>query len=158
MRKSLAFAAGVCCALWMIFSTEDRALAGFIQENDPSAITSQDLLNGFKNPGWLMYSGDYSGQRHSPLKQITPDNVKRLAAQWTFQTETMARGRGFEATALALDGVLYVTGPNNYAWALDARTGKPFWRYRRDLPPKWQDLHQQAQGWRGGQTCRDRDD
>ena len=55
-------------------------------------------------------------------------------AQWTFQTETTARGRGFEATPLILDGVLYVTGPNNYAWALDARTGKMFWRYRRDLP------------------------
>ena len=47
----------------------------------------------------------------------------------------MARGRGFEATPLILDGVLYVTGPNNYAWALDARTGRPFWRYRRELPP-----------------------
>ena len=34
----------------------------------------------------------------------------------------------------SLDGVLYVTGPNNYAWALDARTGRPFWRYRRELP------------------------
>ncbi len=33
------------------------------------------------------------------------------------------------------DGVLYVTGSNNLAWALDARTGRPFWSYRRDLPP-----------------------
>jgi alcohol dehydrogenase (cytochrome c) len=35
---------------------------------------------------WLSYSGDYSGQRHSPLTQITPENVDRLTAQWTFQT------------------------------------------------------------------------
>ena len=99
-------------------------------------VTYQDLLNGLKDPTrWLTYSGDYSGQRHSPLKQITPENARRLTAQWTFQTETTARGRGFEATPLILDGVLYVTGPNNYAWALDARTGKMFWRYRRDLPP-----------------------
>ena len=27
---------------------------------------------------WLTYHGDYSGQRHSPLTQITPDNVNRL--------------------------------------------------------------------------------
>ena len=46
----------------------------------------------------------------------------------------MARGRGFEATPLVLDGVMYVTGPNGFAWALDAQTGRPFWRYRRDLP------------------------
>ena len=30
--------------------------------------------------------------------------------------------------------MLYVTGSNNFAWALDARTGRPFWTYRRDLP------------------------
>ena len=47
----------------------------------------------------------------------------------------MTRGRGFEATPLVLDGVLYVTGSNNFAWALDARTGRPFWQYRRELPP-----------------------
>ena len=98
-------------------------------------VTYQDLLDGLKNPSrWLMYSGDYNGQRHSPLKQITPENVSRLTAQWTYQTGTTARGRGFEATALVLDGVVYVTGPNNFAWALDARTGRPFWQYRRDLP------------------------
>jgi alcohol dehydrogenase (cytochrome c) len=98
-------------------------------------VTYEDLRNGLKNPSsWLTYSGDYSGQRHSPLKQITPENAHRLTAQWTFQTETMARGRGYEATPLVLDGVLYATGPNNFAWALDARTGHSFWRYRRDLP------------------------
>src|SRR5713226_2560407 len=98
-------------------------------------VTDQDLLSGLKNPSsWLTYSGDYSGQRHSPLKQITPENAHRLSAQWTFQTETMARGRGYEATPLIIDGVLYATGPNDFAWALDARTGRPFWRYRRDLP------------------------
>ena len=30
--------------------------------------------------------------------------------------------------------MLYVSGSNNFAWALDARTGRPFWQYRRDLP------------------------
>ena len=110
------------------------SLLGRAQEGS-TLITSQQLLNGLKNPAaWLMYSGDYSGQRHSPLKQITPENAKRLAAQWTFQTETMARGRGFEATPLIIDGVLYSTGPNDYAWAIDARTGRMFWRYRRELP------------------------
>jgi alcohol dehydrogenase (cytochrome c) len=105
------------------------------QDVGAPAVTYQDLLDGLKNPSrWLTYSGEYNGQRHSPLKQITPQNVSRLAAQWTYQTGTTARGRGFEATPLVLDGVLYVTGPNNYAWALDARTGRAFWQYRRELP------------------------
>ncbi len=29
---------------------------------------------------------------------------------------------------------MYLTGPFNNAWALDARTGRPFWRYQRQLP------------------------
>jgi alcohol dehydrogenase (cytochrome c) len=100
-----------------------------------TGITYRDIVDGLKDPTrWLTYSGDYSGRRHSPLTQITPSNVHRLAPEWTLQTGTMTRGRGFEATALAWDGVLYVTGSNNFAWALDARTGRPFWQYRRELP------------------------
>jgi len=30
--------------------------------------------------------------------------------------------------------VLYVTGPQNVAWAVDARSGRQIWRYRRELP------------------------
>src|SRR6185369_9777105 len=57
-----------------------------------STITPQALLDGLKDPSrWLTYSGDYSGQRHSPLKQITPENASRLTAQWTYQTGTTAR-------------------------------------------------------------------
>jgi alcohol dehydrogenase (cytochrome c) len=99
-------------------------------------VTYRDLLNGLKDSSrWLTFSGDYTGMRHSPLKEITPSNVQRLASEWAFQTGTMTRGRGFEGTPLALDGGLYVTGSNNFAWALDARTGRPFWQYRRELPP-----------------------
>ena len=98
-------------------------------------ITTRDISAGLADPSrWLTFSGDYSGRRHSPLTQISPGNVHRLAPQWTFQSGTTTRGRGFEATPLALDGVLYVTGSNNFAWAIDARTGRPFWQYRRELP------------------------
>jgi alcohol dehydrogenase (cytochrome c) len=96
-------------------------------------ITSKDLLDGLANPGrWLTYSGDYSGRRHSPLTQVTPDNVGRLAAQWTFQTGIS--GHKFETTPLLIDGVLYATGPLNYAWAIDVKTGRQIWRYQRRLP------------------------
>ena len=66
----------------------------------PGCVTTQDLLDGLKNPArWLQYSGDYTGQRHSPLTQITPQNVNRLTPQWTFQADTIATGRGFEVDA-----------------------------------------------------------
>ena len=100
-----------------------------------SGPSYDDILQGFADSSrWLTYSGDYSGQRHSPLTQITKDNVQQLRPVWTFQTGTTTRGRGFETTPLIDDGVLYVTGSNNYAWAIDAKTGRSFWQYRRNLP------------------------
>jgi len=103
----------------------------------PSAgITSNDLLDGLKNPSrWLQYSGDYTGRRHSPLTQITPQNVAQLRAQWAFQADTIATTRGFESTPLVIDGVIYLTGANGSAWAIDARTGRPFWRFRYPNAP-----------------------
>jgi alcohol dehydrogenase (cytochrome c) len=100
------------------------------------AVTDQDLLDGFKSSGrWLQYSGDYSGKRHSPLTQITPQNVTQLKAQWAFQADSIATGRGFESTPLVIDGVIYLTGANGNAWAIDARTGRQFWRFRYPNAP-----------------------
>ena len=106
------------------------------QQNGGPKVTPQDLLDGLKDPSrWLTYSGDYFGHRHSPLTQITPENVHQLAAQWTFQTGTQG---SFQTTPLVIDGVLYVTGFNNHAWAIDARSGRQIWHYRRELP---EDMH-----------------
>jgi alcohol dehydrogenase (cytochrome c) len=101
----------------------------------PRSVAAADLQAGLKDPGrWLTFGGNYSNQRHSPLTQITPQNVAGLRPQWLFQTEMPAPGRGFETTPLVVDGVMYITGNNNTAWALDARTGRPVWSYRRRLP------------------------
>ena len=48
-------------------------------ESAAQEITSEQLLEGLKNPNrWLTYTGDYTGQRHSPLTEITPANVDQL--------------------------------------------------------------------------------
>jgi alcohol dehydrogenase (cytochrome c) len=98
-------------------------------------ISQADLVAGLSNgERWVTFSGDYTGQRHSPLTQITPANVAQLAEQWTFDSALPVRGRGTEATPLYFGGRLYVTGLAGHAWALDARTGKPSWTYRREYP------------------------
>ena len=103
------------------------------QEAPPRLVSPQELLAGLPADGsrWVTFGGSYTNQRHSPLTQITPENVGRLAPQWVFQTDTPGR---FETTPLLRDNVLYVTGPLNMAWAIDARSGREIWRYRRELP------------------------
>ena len=106
--------------------------ASLAAQSGAPQVTSQDLVDGLKDPTkWLTNGGEYSGQRHSPLTQITPENVGQLVAQWTFQTGTLG---SFQTTPVVIDGVLYATGFNNNAWALDARSGRQIWRYRRELP------------------------
>ena len=117
MRLTVAFVLGATATL-------------FAQQTAPQ-VTFQDLRNGLNDPTrWLTYAGNYASQRHSPLTQITPQNVNRLTAQWVFQTDTLGK---FEAAPLALDGVIYLTGPEDTGWAIDARSGRQIWRYRRDV-------------------------
>ncbi|HLZ14075.1 MAG TPA: PQQ-dependent dehydrogenase, methanol/ethanol family [Candidatus Acidoferrum sp.] len=95
-------------------------------------VTAERLLHAPNEPqNWLMYNGDYAGRRYSALEQINLANAKELSPKWAYQT--MAGGK-FEATPLVVDGILYATGQDDRAFALDARTGRPVWQYQRALP------------------------
>lgn len=95
-------------------------------------VTPQRLLDSAREPqNWLMYSGDYAGHRFSTLEQINTSNAGSLIPKWAYQT--MAGGK-FETTPLVVDGILYGTGQDNRAFALDARSGRPIWQYQRALP------------------------
>ena len=91
-------------------------------------VSSERLLRAGEEPqNWLSYSGGYSSQRYSQLRQITPANVKNLEQKWVFQAESLEK---FETTPLVVDGVMYLTQAPSDAVALDARTGAVFWIYR----------------------------
>src|SRR6185369_1244892 len=72
---------------------------------------------------WLTYHGEYNGQRHSKLAQITPENVSHLKQVWKFQTS-----QTLKASPIVSNGIIYITEPDNL-WAVDARTGKELWHH-----------------------------
>ena len=80
---------------------------------------------------WPGYHGDYSGRRHTPLTQITPQNVKNLSLAWAFQTGQTAQ---IKSSPLVVDGIAYFTVPENI-WAVDARSGHQVWHYTHPKSP-----------------------
>ncbi len=107
-------------------------------------------------PGdWPTYGHDKGGQRFSPLTQIAPGNVARLAPAWVYHmkppadpvtaaptavdatqraaeaagppTRRRSRFSGSQATPLIIDGRLFLTTPYGRVVALDPDTGKELW-------------------------------
>jgi alcohol dehydrogenase (cytochrome c) len=92
------------------------------------------LLEAAREPeNWITYSGGYAGHRYSSLKQIDTRTVGEMGVRWIFQSGIPGK---FETTPIVIDGVMFVTGPENHVWALDARTGRSIWHYQRRLPEK----------------------
>jgi quinoprotein glucose dehydrogenase len=102
-------------------------------------------LAGGPLAGWPAYGGDAGGTRHSPLTQITRDNVSQLDIVWTYRTgDTPAKSQAaaFEATPILADGTLYLSTPFNRVIAVDAETGAERWSYdpHIDLSVRYSDF------------------
>lgn len=80
-------------------------------------------------PGdWPSYHGDLTGNRHSPMQEITPANVRNLTLKWVFPINHNT----LECTPVVVDGVMYVTGPNQ-VFAIDGRSGRTLWHFQRPM-------------------------
>ena len=114
-------------------------------------LAPADLLKPL-GENWPSYSGDYTGKRFSPLAQVNQTTVKQLSLAWTAKLTAGAAPAGrwgggptaivggngspnnpavptiIKGTPLMVNGVLYVTSPDN-GWALDARDGREMWHY-----------------------------
>ena len=102
-------------------------------------MTYDRLLHADREPhNWLSYSGNYAGHRYSPLSQIDRTNVKNLQLKWSYHPLYAKNGNAqnkMENTPLVADGVMY-TGTALEAVALDAVTGRQYWKLARPLDPK----------------------
>ena len=95
-------------------------------------VTPERLVNAEDEPhNWLMYSGNYKSQRYSGLNDIDRRNVADLEIAWVYQLNALDRA---ETTPLVVDGVMYITESPSTVIAVDAATGRPYWRYEHQLP------------------------
>jgi len=107
-------------------SDDDTSVPGF------NPVSSDRLLNAESEPqNWLMYSGNYKAQRYSALDQLDRRNVAELEIAWVHQLSVLDRA---ETTPLVVDGVMFITESPSTVIAVDAETGRPYWRYEHQLP------------------------
>jgi quinoprotein glucose dehydrogenase len=87
---------------------------------------------------WPVTEGAPGGGRHSPLTDVTRENVTRLRVAWTYRHGDfwegsfplpINRGSSFESTPIVVDGRLFVTTPRNRVIALDPETGRELWTF-----------------------------
>ena len=87
---------------------------------------------------WPVTEGAPGGGRHSPLTDITRENVTKLQAAWTYRHGDfwegsfplhVNRGSASESTPIVVDGRLFFTTPRNRVIALDPETGRELWTF-----------------------------
>ncbi|TSD84852.1 glucose/quinate/shikimate family membrane-bound PQQ-dependent dehydrogenase [Mycobacterium sp. KBS0706] len=93
---------------------------------------------GQPDEDWRSYGRTQSGQRYSPLAEITPANVKELKVAWTFRTgdlpgENDPGETTFEVTPIKVRDTLYLCSQHQRLFALDAKTGTLRWSYDPQL-------------------------
>jgi quinoprotein glucose dehydrogenase len=127
-------AAGVVLVIGL--ASNYNEIAGTIATTDPApaAADSQRGDDGQPDADWRAYGRTQFGQRYSPLKQITPTNVKDLEVAWTFRTGDLPGKNDpvettFEVTPIKVRDTLYLCSQHQRLFALDAKTGKLRWSF-----------------------------
>ena len=88
-------------------------------------------LPGFRAPGqelqdWPAYGSAPENTHYSRLAQINRSNVMRLAVARSFDTQEEG---GLQSSPIIVEGFLYGITPTQKVFALDAATGKLFWKF-----------------------------
>ena len=98
------------------------------------AESSAERIKNCPDSDWCHYHRTVDkGWRHSPLTQVTKENVKDLKVAWMFLPGD--NRMGMQSTPLVVDGAMYVTTTPSNVWKIDAGTGQRLWSYVPDMDP-----------------------
>ena len=97
-------------------------------------VTAERLERaGDEAHNWLMYTGSYSSNQYSALTQIDRDNVATMRVEWVHQFRTLSI---VETSPVVADGLMVITESPSNVIALDAATGRPYWKYTHPVSGK----------------------
>ncbi|MCE2538800.1 MAG: hypothetical protein J4G16_00015, partial [Acidobacteria bacterium] len=130
MKRSAIFVVAVLFASASLSTAQEPTAGNGVPQFAP--VTWERLVNAADEPhNWLMYNGTLDSQRFSRLDQIDASNVADLELKWAYNIRQLDRT---ETTPLVVDGVMFITESPSNVTAVDATSGRPFWRYEHQLP------------------------
>jgi len=98
-----------------------------------TTVSQSQIPKGSTNENWSSYGGTGLDWRYSSLNQINTSNVKALLPAWIFQSGDYQDA--LQSTPIVIDGIMYLSSPHSYVFALDAATGKLLWQYKHEPLP-----------------------
>src|SRR5688572_30352538 len=91
----------------------------------PNYVPVTDAMLKNPDPGdWLMIRRDYTATDYSPLKEITPANVKDLQLVYM---HPMREGGTNQPAPIAHNGIIYLANTQGILQAIHGATGKIIW-------------------------------
>jgi len=84
---------------------------------------------GQQNVDWAHYHGSPAQTHHSKLDQINTSNIGKLKLAWRWDSHQEFPDSEMQSNPLIIGGVMYVVTPKLNVAALDATTGREFWRF-----------------------------
>jgi quinohemoprotein ethanol dehydrogenase len=117
MRGLLVGVAGIILFTWVTVAVQQQV----------KKIDDKAMKDATKGTEWLNYGMGWSEQRYSTMTQITPDNIKKLALDWSI--EIGPGGDAQKTNPLYSNGILYGVTNWSVAFAVDAKTHKEIWRF-----------------------------
>lgn len=92
------------------------------------ALTSRDKVGA--GIDWPNHGGGFDEGNYSRLTDINTSNIGALGLAWSLDLPEEVT---LEATPIAVNGVLYVTGTYSTVYAVDSSTGKLLWKYDPEI-------------------------
>lgn len=101
--------------------------------NDLTPVSNAMLLNPPADD-WLVWRRTHANLGHSPLSDISKDNVGDLRLAWTWSLPSGAN----MMTPIVHDGVMFTLSSGDVVQAIDAATGDLLWAYQHEIEGDYQ--------------------
>ena len=131
-----------------------------------SSPNTNSTLPITQSVNWSSYASDKFNSKYSPLDQINKDNVENLTIKWTWDSPDNALVNQFnfpvsiyQATPIAIDGILYVSSSSAIVSAIHGVTGETIWTYdpetyKSNAPAHGAFIHRGVSYWDDGMDGR----